>query len=82
VFRLEQLTDDERARALQERALNRGLKLSEEVLNWILTHHDRDMGRLTALIDTLDHYSLERHRPITLPLLKELLAHPSAPGIP
>ncbi|TAN30069.1 MAG: DnaA regulatory inactivator Hda [Castellaniella sp.] len=82
VFRLEQLTDEERTRALQERALNRGLKLSDEVLHWILTHHDRDMGRLTALIDTLDHYSLERHRPITLPLLKELLAHPPGPRCP
>ncbi|HEX7386958.1 MAG TPA: DnaA regulatory inactivator Hda [Castellaniella sp.] len=77
VYRLEQLTDEDRATALQERAASRGLKLSDEILHWILTHHDRDMGRLTALIDTLDHYSLERHRPITLPLLKELLAHPS-----
>jgi len=82
VYRLEQLTDDERARALQDRALSRGLKLSDDILRWILTHHARDMGRLTALIDTLDQYSLERHRPITLPLLKELLAHPPGTRIP
>ncbi|CAM5217441.1 DnaA family protein OS=Castellaniella defragrans OX=75697 GN=HNR28_001359 PE=4 SV=1 [Castellaniella defragrans] len=79
VYRLEQLTDEERTQALQDRALSRGLKLSDDILRWILTHHNRDMGRLTGLIDTLDQYSLERHRPITLPLLKELLAHPPGP---
>ena len=32
------------------------------------------MSRLSALVDALDRYSLARHRAITLPLLKELLA--------
>ncbi|MFV0284433.1 MAG: DnaA regulatory inactivator Hda [Castellaniella sp.] len=74
VFRLEQLSDEDRAQALRDRARQRGLQLSDEVLHWILTHCDRDMGRLTTLIDSLDQYSLARHRPITLPLLKDLLA--------
>jgi len=74
VFRVEQLSDEERAQALRDRAGQRGLKLPDDVLHWILIHHDRDMGRLTALIDKLDQYSLARHRPVTLPLLKELLA--------
>ncbi|HUH39471.1 MAG TPA: DnaA regulatory inactivator Hda [Castellaniella sp.] len=74
VFRLEQLSDADRAAALRERAQARGLRLGDDVLGWILTHYDRDMGRLAALIDALDRYSLSRHRPITLPLLKDLLA--------
>ncbi len=74
VYRLEQLSDQDRAAALRERAQARGLRLGDDVLGWILTHYDRDMGRLTALIDALDRYSLARHRPITLPLLKDLLA--------
>src|SRR3546814_7830418 len=41
---------------------------------WVLTHYARDMGRLSALVDALDRYSLEKHRAITLPLLKDLLA--------
>lgn len=75
VFRLEQLTDEERARALQSRAADRGLDLAPEVISWLLTHHDRDMSRLSALVDALDRYSLARHRAITLPLLKDLLAN-------
>ena len=74
VFRLEQLSDEERAQALSSRAAERGQVLSPEVIAWLLTHHERDMSRLTALVDALDRYSLARHRPVTLPLLKDLLA--------
>lgn len=76
IYRLEQLSDADRAAALRGQAQARGLLLSEDVLSWILTHYARDMGRLTALIAALDRYSLARHRPITLPLLRDLLAHP------
>ncbi|OWT60410.1 DnaA regulatory inactivator Hda [Candidimonas nitroreducens] len=86
-FRLELLSDDERAAALASRAAERGLQLSAEVLNWVLTHYARDMGKLTALLDALDRYSMEKQRAITLPLLRELLAgtagtvstHPDTP---
>ncbi len=74
VFRLELLSDDDRAQALRKRAGERGLQLSPEVISWVLTHYARDMGRLSALVDALDRYSLEKHRAITLPLLKDLLA--------
>ncbi|MFT0533556.1 DnaA regulatory inactivator Hda [Castellaniella hirudinis] len=74
VFRIEQLSDEDRAQALRDRAQQRGLALPDDVLHWILIHHDRDMERLSSLIDRLDQYSLARHRPVTLPLLKELLA--------
>src|SRR5690606_13190925 len=74
VFRLELLSDDERIQALQKRAGERGLQLSPEVMNWVLTHYARDMGKLSALVDALDRYSLAKHRAITLPLLKDLLA--------
>ncbi len=74
VFRLEPLSDDERAQALRKRADERGLQLSPEVVSWVLTHYARDMSRLSALVDALDRYSLEKQRAITLPLLKDLLA--------
>ncbi|WP_442596255.1 DnaA regulatory inactivator Hda [Parapusillimonas sp. JC17] len=74
VFRLDPLSDDDRAHALRKRAGDRGLELSPEVINWVLTHYARDMSRLSALVDALDRYSLEKHRAITLPLLKDLLA--------
>lgn len=74
VFRLELLSDEERGQALQTRAQERGLQLSPEVIQWILTHYARDMNRLSQLIDDLDHYSLEKQRAITLPLLRDFLS--------
>lgn len=73
-FRLHLLSDDDRARALERQALDRGLKLAQEVISWLLTYYSRDMSHLSALLDALDRYSLARHRAITVPLLKELLA--------
>ena len=66
------------------RAAEHGLQLSDEVLNWVLTHYARDMGKLTALLDALDRYSMEKQRAITLPLLRELLAGAAStpPGTP
>lgn len=79
VYRLEQLSDDDRAQALQAQAAERGLQLSPDVVSWVLTHYTRNMSHLSALLNALDRYSLERHRAITLPLLKDLLATPASP---
>mgnify|MGYP003110677945 CR=1 FL=1 len=74
VFRLEHLSDEDRIQALHTQARERGLQLTPEVVNWLLTHYTRDMGRLATLMNNLDHYSLEKQRGITLPLLREFLA--------
>jgi len=74
VFRLQTLSDAERAEALYTRAVQRGLTLAPDIVQWLLTHHSRDMRRLCALIDALDHYSLQTLKPVTLPLLKTVLA--------
>jgi len=79
VFRLEPLTDAQKRAALAALAAERGLQLAPEVLNWILTHYARDMGRLTALLDALDRYSLAARRPVTVPLLRAMLADPDTP---
>ena len=80
VFRLELLSDHDRAQALKTQAAERGLQLSADVIGWILTHYARDMRQLSALLDALDRYSLQKKRAITLPLLKDLLATPQAPN--
>lgn len=72
-FRVHLPSDQERAQALHQRAQDRGVVLGEAVVNWLLTHYTRDLGQLGALVDALDRYSLEQHRPITLPLLKQML---------
>jgi len=73
VFQLHSLNDAEKAAALREHAAARGMALAEDLIRHLLTHFDRDMGTQIAMLDALDKASLERKRPITLPLLKDAL---------
>ncbi len=73
VFRLQALSDADKRAALTVRAESHGLRLPDEVLRYVLTHCRRDLPHLLTLVDQLDTYSLSRKRPVSLPLLKEIL---------
>jgi len=73
VLQLHPLSEAEKIAALRERAGGRGFALASDLLRYLLTHLERDMGTQIAVLDALDRYSLERKRPITLPLLKQAL---------
>ncbi|MGZ9067570.1 MAG: DnaA regulatory inactivator Hda [Burkholderiales bacterium] len=73
-YEIHALTDAEKAHALAEHAAVRGFSLQPEVVRYLLTHARRDMRTLMAMVESLDRYSLESKRPITLALLRELLA--------
>lgn len=73
VYQVHGLTDEEKIAALSHAAQARGLVLSSGVLPYLITHFRRDMRSLSAMLEALDRYSLETQRPITLPLLRELL---------
>ena len=73
VLQLHPLSDEEKAAALRKRAAGRGMALEEELIRYLLTHFERDMGTQIAVLDALDRYSLQQKRPITLPLLREAL---------
>jgi DnaA family protein len=73
VYHVKPLTDDERTAYLRAEAVRRGIRIPEEVINYLLTHVRRDVPTLLAIIDELDRTSLELKRPVTLPLVKEAL---------
>ena len=73
MLQLHPLSDEEKAAALRGRAAGRGMALEEELIRYLLTRFERDMGTQIAVLDALDRYSLQQKRPITLPLLKEAL---------
>ena len=79
IYQVHGLTDEEKITALTLTAKTRGFTLASGVLPYLITHFQRDMRSLAAMLDALDHYSLETKRPVTLPLLRELLQRePSA----
>ncbi|MGH8721062.1 MAG: HdaA/DnaA family protein [Burkholderiales bacterium] len=73
VYEVKPLTDAEKAVYLHAEAARRGLRLSDEVVWYLLTHVRRDMPSLGAILEHLDRASLEQHRAITLPLVREAL---------
>ncbi|MEO8144058.1 MAG: DnaA/Hda family protein [Betaproteobacteria bacterium] len=73
VYQVKTLTDGERALYLRGEAERRGMRVPDEVIDYLLTHLRRDLPTLTAILDELDRASLEKHRQITLPLVKEVL---------
>lgn len=73
IYQIHGLTDDEKSAALAAAAAARGLTLSAGVIPYLLSHFQRDMRSLSTILDSLDQYSLETQRPITLPLLREWL---------
>jgi DnaA family protein len=73
-FEIFALSDDEKRAALKTRAAARGMRLTDEMLDYLMSRARRDMPTLIALIDALDRHSLETRRTVTLPLLRELLS--------
>jgi DnaA-homolog protein len=78
VYEVKPLSDEERAVYLRGEATRRGLRLSDEVVNYLLSHVRRDLRSLGAILEQLDRASLARHRPLTLALVREALRSPAA----
>ncbi len=68
------LSDEEKKLALLRHADERGMKLNGDIVDYCLKHLKRDMPNLFSILEDLDKWSLSYKRPITLPLLKEIIA--------
>jgi DnaA family protein len=73
IYQIHELTDADKINALERVAQARSLVLAGGVLPYLITHCRRDMPSLSQVLLQLDAYSLETKRPITLPLLRDLL---------
>ena len=74
VFALQALPEAETRAVLRREADHRGLFLSDEVMDHVLTRFPRDLHHLMGLLDKLDNFSMVKGRRITVPLLRQMLA--------
>jgi DnaA family protein len=74
VYQVLPLADSGKRAALIDYAAGCGIALDPMIADYLLTHTSRELQRLLATVDELDRLSLSTRRPITLPLLKTLLA--------
>jgi DnaA family protein len=73
VFEMLSLADADKPRALAAYARERGFRLPDDVIVYLLAHGRRDMTSLVATLAALDRHSLATRRSVTVPLLREWL---------
>ncbi|PKO62428.1 MAG: DnaA regulatory inactivator Hda [Betaproteobacteria bacterium HGW-Betaproteobacteria-18] len=73
VFALQALSEVERRAVLRQAADARGIFLSDEVMDFMLTRFSRDLDSLMELLDLMDGYALQTQRAITIPLIKAMM---------
>ena len=73
VFALQLLGDDQRRAVLRHAADGRGLFLSDEVMDFMLTRFSRDLSSLMALLEVTDRYALQERRAVTVPMIKAMM---------
>jgi DnaA family protein len=73
VFQLQPLDDQNKQEALKLRAERRGLQLPDEVARFMLSRGARGMGELFAVLEKLDHASLQAQHRLTIPFVKRIM---------
>jgi DnaA family protein len=72
-LQIHELTDDEKIHTLQQHATKRGFYLPDSVGQYLITRCARNMHDLQEILNTLDEVSLQAHRKITIPFVKDVL---------
>lgn len=72
-YQLHRLSDEQKIKALQLRAAQRGLQLAKSVGQFLLSRCSRDMSELFLTLEELDKASLAEQRRLTIPFVKQVL---------
>ena len=72
-LKLKPLSETESIAALIFKADQMGFEITPQAGRFLLTHYDRDLASLWALLEKLDRASLAAKRKLTLPFLKKIL---------
>jgi len=67
------LNESQRKSVLVQQASLRGLELRADVLEFMMSRFSRDLTNLVGWLDQLDAFALQSKRPITIPLIKDML---------
>ncbi|OWQ88750.1 DnaA regulatory inactivator Hda [Roseateles aquatilis] len=77
-FALQPLSEAEVRAVLRREADRRGIALSDDVMDYLLTRYARDLKHLMTLLDGLDEFAMASKRAVTVPLLRQMLADQAA----
>ena len=72
ILKLSPTSDQTKVNILVERAAERGIPINQSGIEFALRRYSRDLHALFRLLDRISLLSLEQHRRITIPFLREL----------
>lgn len=76
VLHLNELSDEEKTRALQQQAHIKGIEIPDLVAIYLLQHAHRNINFLFSYLSFLDEWTLAKHRHIlTIPLIRDTLPY-------
>ena len=73
VYKLNAVNSESRAEFIISVGRSRGLDISLEVANFLLSRTERDVVKLLEIVELLDRQSLTHQRKITIPFVKAML---------
>jgi DnaA family protein len=75
VYQLDGLNDNAKQQVMIVQSRSRGLDMSQEVAQYLLRHHSRDLSELMQLLKILDQASMIEKRRLTIPFVIQDLHH-------
>ena len=72
-YHVTSLDEKDRLHVLQQRAKNRGIELSDDVIAYLSKRISRDMSSLFDWLDKMDNASLSEKKKLTIPFVRKLL---------
>lgn len=73
VYRIRYLPGDLAQAEFDRLAKERGIEMTPDLAQWVVTHLSRDMRDLRRYLDVVDRFAMRNKRRVTLPLLQECL---------
>jgi DnaA family protein len=73
IFAMQLLSEVQQRSVLRQAADARGVFLSDDVMDFMLTRFSRDLGSLMELLELLDGYAMQTKRAITIALIKSMM---------
>ena len=73
IYSISDLSDEDKINLMISRCSEKGLEVSEKVLNYIINNCSRDLYFLCAFINSLDYASLSTKRRVTIPFIKQAI---------
>ena len=78
IYSISDLNDEDKINLMISRCSEKGLEVSEKVLNYIINNCSRDLYFLCAFINSLDYASLSTKKRVTIPFIKQAIKDSSS----